>query len=534
MALAVNIDKLIKGQVVETDRIEYKSGWNPEDVIHTMCAFANDINNLGGGYMVLGVEEKDGVPQLPPKGLERNQIDSIQKKLLELSNTIQPAYFGISDIAEIEGKSVLVLHCPGGDHRPYSAPVSLSKKRKDRAYWIRRYNSTVRANPDEQQTLHEMAAKVPFDDRINHQASITDLSLSLIKEFLQKVQSPLFEQAETIPFQDLCRQMQIVKGPDEQLKPVNVGLLLLNNKPEQFFPVTQIDVVIYRDEVGDRFSEKIFTGPIHKQLQNALDYINTNVIHEEVVKVQGRAEANRFYNYPYAAIEEVLANAVYHKSYERRNPIEVNVRPDQIEVLSFPGPLPPVDNKMLKQKRIVSREYRNRRIGDFLKELQLTEGRATGFPKIYDAMKRNGSPEPGFETDDDRTYFLAVLPVHPDVASLSNKDNLFFEVDKTSIVLGELRTRLSQVCPKSVSGSGADVILLKLFHEGRQSIGMLMERVSESNRTRFRENHLNPLMECGLVAFTIPDKPTSSKQKYKLTDQGIGLVESAINEIDNL
>jgi len=55
------------------------------------------------------------------------------------------------------------------------------------------------------------------------------------------------------------------------------------------------------------------------------------------------------------------------------------------------------------------------RLIDFLKELQLTEGRATGFPKIYDAMKRNGSPEPTFDTDDDRTYFLAILPVHPEV-----------------------------------------------------------------------------------------------------------------------
>ena len=62
MNLPINIEKLIKGEVVETERIKYKSGWNPKDVIHSMCAFANDINNLGGGYIVIGVEEKDGVP----------------------------------------------------------------------------------------------------------------------------------------------------------------------------------------------------------------------------------------------------------------------------------------------------------------------------------------------------------------------------------------------------------------------------------------------------------------------------------------
>jgi len=66
MTLPINIEKLIKGEVVETERIEHKSGWNPKDVIHSTCAFANDINNLGGGYIVIGVEEKDGVLQLPP------------------------------------------------------------------------------------------------------------------------------------------------------------------------------------------------------------------------------------------------------------------------------------------------------------------------------------------------------------------------------------------------------------------------------------------------------------------------------------
>ena len=63
MALHVNIEKLIKGEVVETGRIEYKAGLNPERVIHTMCAFTHDINNLGGVYIVIGVEEKDGVPE---------------------------------------------------------------------------------------------------------------------------------------------------------------------------------------------------------------------------------------------------------------------------------------------------------------------------------------------------------------------------------------------------------------------------------------------------------------------------------------
>ena len=50
MALPVSIKGLIEQRVVESTRIEYKSDWNPEAVLHSICAFANDIDNCGGGY----------------------------------------------------------------------------------------------------------------------------------------------------------------------------------------------------------------------------------------------------------------------------------------------------------------------------------------------------------------------------------------------------------------------------------------------------------------------------------------------------
>jgi len=49
---------------------------------------------------------------------------------VELSNLIQPAYFGVRNVAEVQGENVFVLYWPGGDNRPYSAPVSLSKNEK--------------------------------------------------------------------------------------------------------------------------------------------------------------------------------------------------------------------------------------------------------------------------------------------------------------------------------------------------------------------------------------------------------------------
>lgn len=106
------------------------------------------------------------------------------------------------------------------------------------------------------------------------------------------------------------------------------------------------------------------------------------------------------------------SNAVYHRAYDVREPIEVRVEHDRIEIVSFPGPDRSVTQEGLKNYRVSNRRYRNRRIGDFLKELHLTEGRNTGFKKILNALEANGSPKPEFETDDDHSYFISRLFVH--------------------------------------------------------------------------------------------------------------------------
>ncbi len=55
MALAINIEDLLNKRKIDSDRIEFKTGWNPSQIYHTICAFANDYDDLGGGYIVLGV-----------------------------------------------------------------------------------------------------------------------------------------------------------------------------------------------------------------------------------------------------------------------------------------------------------------------------------------------------------------------------------------------------------------------------------------------------------------------------------------------
>jgi len=364
-----------------------------------------------------------------------NELDTIQKKIHELCHKIVPAYFPIVEPYIIDGKHILVVWVPGGENRPYKTNKTLANNTQ-KVYYVRRLSSTAKANIQEEQQLLQLTAKVPFDDRINHHASIEDLSLAEIRMFLQDVKSDLFESAGSMPFEELVRAMQIVRGSVEYLHPLNVGLLFFSENPEKFFPYTQIEVTIYHDDIGDRFSEKVFKGAIHQQLRNALTHIKTLVIEEYVEKVENQAEANRFYNYPFQAVEEALANAVYHKNYEIREPIKVNIFADKMEIISHGGAMPPIVQNDFKKDRIITMRYLNRRIGDFLKELHLTEGKGTGIPKIKRAMGNNESKEPIFEMDDERSYFLTVL----EVKNIENKNMMTEQLRPIATDCDRLRT----------------------------------------------------------------------------------------------
>jgi ATP-dependent DNA helicase RecG len=195
MALPINIESLLTGKTVEWDRIEFKKGWNPEDVMHTVCAFANDINNWGGGYIFIGIEEKDGLPILPASGLQLNQFDGIQKELVRIANLITPYYCPVSQPYQLEGKDVLVIWVPGGDNRPYKCSVKFGTKDSQKKYYVRRNSVTKQTNHQEEQLLLEMAKKIPFDDRVNHNATIDDLNFGLIRSFLEEVKSDLRTEA---------------------------------------------------------------------------------------------------------------------------------------------------------------------------------------------------------------------------------------------------------------------------------------------------------------------------------------------------
>ncbi len=445
MSLPVSLDGLIHGRAVESERLEFKKGWQPLSTIQEICAFANDFHNLGGGYVILGIDSDSGQPVLPPAGLNPTEIEQIQKELRGKCKRLDPEYQPRPVPEVYDGKNILVIWIPGGQNRPYQAPDSFGDN-PDYEYYIRQGAETVRARGQTRTELIELTANIPFDDRINQRVDVDELDKQLIRQFLKKVNSELYEDIDDVPFGELCQQMEIADKINSHLAPRNVGLLFFTPEPHEYFPTAQIEVVHFRDqEGGDVFDEKIFQGPLDHQIQQTLSYLKNSVIEERVIKHDDRAEAERFYNYPYPALEEVIVNAAYHRSYQEREPIEVRISPNEINVLSIPGPVRSVNMEDFEKGKVIARRYRNRRIGDFLKELDLSEGRSTGVPKIRRNMQQNGSPEARFETDRNRTYFLATLPIHSEFKGVdTGSEKRRKSVGKASEKVGKNWARMNQ------------------------------------------------------------------------------------------
>jgi ATP-dependent DNA helicase RecG len=357
-----------------------------------------------------------------------------------------------------------------------------------------------RSKNEELRELLTLTATIPFDDRINHKALIHDLKLTLIQSYLHDVGSGLLDDSSNIPFVDLCRHMLIVDGGDEFIRPRNVGLLFFNDKPDDFFPYTQIDIVYFpQGESGNTIHEEVFKGPIHQQLRDALRHLQNNFISERIIKIPGQAEARRIFNYPYEAIEEALVNAVYHRSYEIREPIEVRITPEAIQIVSHPGADHSIPLEDIRAGQIKPRRYRNRRIGEFLKELDLTEGRGTGIPKIRRVIKINGSPEPIFWTDEGRLSFFTEIRIHPDFLS---KAQVEAQV-RSELNLTETELKILNIC-------GVNSV----------SIREILAYMQHSSISGNIKKALGRLKRMEAITYTIPEKPNSKNQRYRITDFG--------------
>ena len=342
MELEIDVEDLLSKRRLESDRIEFKTGWNPDDIYHSVCAFANDYNNDGGGYIVVGVEEENGVAKRPVKGLPEYMLDSIQKDMLGYNNLISPPYFPQGIPAEVDGKWIFVIVVRTGQQRPYKSPEHVtSKKEKKYNYYIRYQTSSVKANSEQERELINMSDQTPFDCRANHKATFEDISPVLLEDHLRKTGSKLAKQVRERGVEEILNDMQLLVGPPELRYIQNVAIMMFCEHPEKFFGYTYVQMTsfpkgsIENPSISEDFPN--ITGSVPQMIQATMERFRNLIIREKVIKVPNQMEALRIFNYPYQAIEEAVVNAFYHRDYMSFEPVTIEIEPDCINIMNFPG-----------------------------------------------------------------------------------------------------------------------------------------------------------------------------------------------------
>ena len=420
--LPINLDALLHCRGVESERVEFKASWDPRttgpQVLRTICSFANDYHNLNGGYVVIGVAEHGGRAALPPSGLSPEEVEAAQQWIRGHCNRLDPPYPPILSPETVGDRLVLVVWAPASEMRPHRAPADGGGPSR---YWVRLGSETVDAERrgDLLRGLIQQTARVPWDDRRAHDAQVEDLREAKVREYLRDVGSGLLDEPSE---REIYRRMRLTMKVNDHESPRNAGLLFFSKDPAAWFRGARIEVVQFAaDRAGDVQEERTFGGGLVDQLRDCLNYLeNLSIYHLQ--KQRERSQVRGWVSYPLRALRETLVNAVYHRGYDvdQPEPTKVYLYPSRIEITSYPGPVPGIEARhLVPNAEVRAAPARNRRIGEFLKELKLAEGRLSGLPKVFQAMEANGSPVPRFEFDEQRTCFQATLPAHPEYGALS-------------------------------------------------------------------------------------------------------------------
>ena len=419
--MAYNID-LKEISQRESEKVEWKENGDDKNVVisivKTITAFANDIANFGGGYVVCGAKEiKDeyGFPKLIFTGLCADKLKEIEGKVLQhcrdyVSPSIAPLVQEL-DNPEDGSRRILVFIIIA-DYAAHTYRDGETAK-----YYVRIGRETREARNGILRHLFENKRQTePFDKRPNPNVDETDIDPLLFRDCINEMNilQPLKQLedyysdkeqiAEFIP--PLCAK----KSLDGGLCLRNFTLFMFGKKNSISlnFPDIYTILSIYNgndrsEPSGERYS---LTGSIIEQAKKVIGLLDTLTC----TIFDKTSEKPNKEKYPKRAIHEAVINAIVHRDYEIAEPVRITIFSDRIEIMS-PGALHwGVD----KEKFITGKagpKWRNQSFAYLFNKLRLTQSEGQGIPTIFRTMREEGCPEPVFDIEEESV--TCILSAHP-------------------------------------------------------------------------------------------------------------------------
>jgi len=284
-------------------------------------------------------------------------------------------------------------------------------------------------------------------------------------------------------------------------KLTNSALLVFANDPQQFFPTSTVKCAHFHGLVVQKPipDYKEFRGTVFEVAENAIDFVLSKIS----LSTGDRSVTNQvetIYEVPRAVIAEGIINAIAHRDYYSKGSIQISVFKDRIEIAN-PGRLPSeLDIPSLKEPH--SSYPHNPLLANCMFLTGTIERYGTGIPEMFALSAERGLKSPEFE--DDNTFKVTLWRPSSDTDHDADHDTDHdTDHDQKYLRLEDLPSRL--------------VWLL----DGELSRENLMQQLELKHRDNFKTNYLDPTMKAGWIEMTLPDKPKSKNQKYRLTTSGL-------------
>ena len=320
--------------------------------------------------------------------------------------------------------------------------------------------------------------------------------------------------------EDVLVNIEVAERNGDGLLFRNAGVLFFAKNVRHFFTEAYITCLLGRgtDKVHI-LDRKDFDGGIVADIEDAMRFIERNT--RLAYRIEGLRRQN-IPEYPMEAVREAITNAVMHRDWFMADAANVFVElyADRIEVIS-PGALPKgMAVADLGRKAV----RRNPLVADLLHRIDFIEKAGTGIRRIRDGARAVDCPEPVFEAGNFVTVTFQPNPEVRHVAGDAVGSTPQVTPEVTPQVTDQVNPEVTDQVTAQVTGEVTDqvhpqlAVLKAIF--GETSRQQMQESLGLKHTRHFREAYLEPTMRAGLIEMTIPDKPRSSKQRYRLTPAG--------------
>jgi ATP-dependent DNA helicase RecG len=392
----------------ELDDVEVKSaqGGTPKRLYESLSAFAN---RSGGGVMLFGLDEKQGFD-----GVGVGNADQLQREISDLtSSEMEPLLRPEFTVENINNKTVVAVEISElpADQKPcFYKPAGL----KSGAY-IRVGNTNRKMTDYEIFGYTSVRTQPTFDEDIVRNATIENLNQAKLESFLTKLRSSR-PQANYLsqPFEEVLKQIRIIREVDGILRPTLAGLLMFGKYPQEFEPQLVITFLQYygtteteKTPRGERFLDnRKFEGTISEIVEGAVNHILASIRKSSLIEGLYRRDIPE---YPEEAVREAVVNAVAHRDYSgfvRGSYIQIRLFADRLEVQNPGGLYGNVSVETLEEEQ----STRNRVLMRLMEDLHLVENRGSGIRTMLSVIRNANLEPPRFQ--DKRSSFWVTFHSH--------------------------------------------------------------------------------------------------------------------------